>query len=264
MQHATIRIPVLSFAPGTTYLVVELRNKPGVMAGILEVFRGLGINVLEGVHSRGEAEDKGYWIALIEVLRTLKEDDITRRIKRVDGVIDASIGAKIHGSARFPPVQVKWELVPGMSASIWRHLFISMFIRGLHERLGRAAYALLYHAGYEAGKLGAEYWAEMLGTSDAEVLIEAGTTILQRLGWFSEAKFLELDVKKPIISIAVKENQEAHTKKSDHPTCYFTSGIFSGYVSTVLGKPVRMEEVSCQARGDPHCVFVSTSGPTPR
>ena len=263
-KKVTIRIPVFSLTPGSTYLVVEMLNKPGVMAGVLDVLRGMGVNILEGVHSRGESEDKGYWVALVQLPRTVKTQDIVRRLKRVDGVIDASIGAEIYGRARFPPVQVKWELVPDMPASIWRHLFLSMFVRGLRERLNEAAYAFLYHAGYEAGKLGAEYWAETLGTRDPKELVEAGLTILQRLGWFSEAKFLELDLKKPSVAIAVKGNQEAYGKKSDKPVCYFTSGIFSGYLSAVLGRPLRMEEVSCQARGDAQCVFVSTLEPQTR
>lgn len=133
-----------------------------------------------------------------------------------------------------------------------------MFVQGLQGRLGEAAYAFLHHAGYEAGKLGAEYWAETLGAKDPKELIEAGLTILQRLGRFSEAKFLEVGLKKPSIAIAVKGGQEAYGKKPGKPVCCFTSGTFSGYISAVTGRPARMEEVGCKARGDTHCVFVLT------
>ncbi len=258
MERVTVRVPILSPEDTSlTYLVVEMQNKPGVLAGILGALAKLGVNILEGVHSRGEEEDRGYWLALIQPPKGLKLREIVETVKSVDGVLKARAGAKRYGEIMIPPVELVWEIVPGMPVSIWRHVFLSTLYEGLNQAMGPTAQAVFYHQGREAGRRIYDYWRETMKTGDPKTLLEGAFYVLQRLGWFTHAEIRELNPKEGRIVLVVRNSVEAYGRRADKPVCYLLSGLFSGYASRVLERDVRMVEVKCQAAGDPYCLFTT-------
>ena len=258
MERIIVRVPILSPEDtDLTYLAVEMLNKPGVLAGILTALARLGVNVLEGVHSRGEKEDRGYWLALIQPPKGLSLREIVETVERVDGVLRAVAGARRFGEIMIPPVELVWEIVPGMPVSIWRHVFLSTIYEGLTQAMGPTAQAVFYHQGREAGKRIYDYWRETMKTQDPRVLLEGAFHILQRLGWFTHAEMRELDPEEGRIVLAVKNSVEAYGRRTGKPVCYLLSGLFSGYASRALGRNVRMVEIRCQAAGDPYCLFTT-------
>ena len=257
MERIIVRVPAISFDLTLTYIVVEMVNRPGVLAGVLNTLAGLGVNVLEGVHSRGEREDQGAWIALIKMPRGLTGYRVEKAVKGVDGVLKVRVGARRYGKMLLPPVELVWEVAPGMPVSIWRHMFLSKVYEGLTRAMGAPGHAVFFHQGREAGMLIYDFWCSAMDTRDPRVLLEGAFHVLQRLGWFTHAEIRELDPERGVVTLAVKNSVVAYGRRSDRPLCYFLAGLFSGYASKVLGREVKIVEVRCQARGDPYCIFTS-------
>ncbi len=257
MERVIARVPAISFDPTLTYIIVWMENRPGVLAGVLTTLATLEINVLEGVHSRGETEEEGAWIALVKVPPGLDGRRVVEAVERVEGVIKAKLGVKKYGSLIMPPVEIVWELGPNMPVSIWRHMFLSKVYDGLIQAMGPAGHAVFFHQGRHAGILIYEFWRRTMATSSPKMLIEGAFHVLQRFGWFTDAEIVEMKPDKHRITLRVKNSIEAYSRKSDKPICYFLAGLFTGYASKALGREVRFVETRCQARGDPHCLFTT-------
>jgi predicted hydrocarbon binding protein/KaiC/GvpD/RAD55 family RecA-like ATPase len=52
-------------------------------------------------------------------------------------------------------------------------------------------------------------------------------------------------------TIKIKENCERFGIKTEHPSCYFTTGFLNGFFSTI--KNMHVKETKCIAMGDPYC-----------
>lgn len=48
---------------------------------------------------------------------------------------------------------------------------------------------------------------------------------------------------------------EAKQFKSDRASCFFTKGFLKGFLTTLYGCEVSVEEVACLSKGDDKCVF---------
>lgn len=257
MEKVVARVPAISFDPSLNYIVVVMKNRPGILAKVLVTLAGFGVNVLEGIHSRGETEDMGAWIALIKVPRNAEESNIVRAVERVEGVAKVALGARRYGPLIMPPVELVWELGPGMPVSIWRHMFLSKVYEGLTMAMGAAGHAVFFHQGFQAGVLIYEFWRDLMPTNDPRTLIEGAFNVLQRFGWFTDPEIVELKPATSRITLRLRNSLEAYGRRSDKPLCYFLAGLFSGYTSRALGKDVKFDETKCQARGDPYCLFTT-------
>ncbi len=117
--------------------------------------------------------------------------------------------------------------------------------------------------GYEIGITSAMNLKELYSFDSVEEQLKAGAKLLDFSGIISESV---ADIASGVIDtggsgkVSVKDSFQAvswltNFGPSDKPVCTILAGMASGYVSTVLGEDVLVQEIQCQAAGHPACVF---------
>lgn len=251
-----LRVPIMSFDPNSTYLVVEMENKPGVLARVLRVLSERNINVLEGVHSRGYREDRGFWLAVVEKVEEKMFKEAIEEIRAQEGVLGVLADSKRYGGITLPPIGICWEVVGDMPVTLWRKIFTSIMFKGLRSELKEMADVMLFHLGFQAGYQIYDYWRDTIGVSGRK-LVEACLIVLENLNWIDEWEVQKFNIEKRDFRISVSGNFETYQVNADRPVCYFTSGLYSGFHTKLTGVKIRMREIKCQAKGDENCVFQS-------
>ena len=139
------------------------------------------------------------------------------------------------------------------SIIILEHDFQEM-IKGLYEKIGESAAALLYHLAYSGGKFLADYLSEKLKLKGEELLIEI-LKIYQAGGW-GRAELIEYHPYRMKIILRLYDSIECKAfEGSDKPMSQLIRGHLSGLLSGLLKTDVRVIESKCIAKGDPYCEF---------
>lgn len=120
-----------------------------------------------------------------------------------------------------------------------------------------AAIHALHQAGYESGGVLFDAFAEDVGGDVSGVSGNAFwrqvDRFLTRRGWGGVSH----DDAHPGVGLLRCRNWAEATPEGDddQPTCAFSSGMLSHFLSRAAGGPVAVLEVACTSRGDEECVF---------
>ena len=248
-------LPIVSFDPDTTYLVLRYRNEPEIQKRVLDALISLGVEIKAVlVESSGDEVDA---LLLVRPPKGVGGKKLEAEIRKVEGVDEAITGGQRFGGSVFPPVGLEWRVAEPLTASIWTHLFINMVTQGLIDAAGEAYYGFWYHAGFYAGKLAVQNLSSMLRVRDPVQLLKAMLTFVEKMGWVEEWSLVEFDPQKGNLMVSAKGNQEVKYKRTDKPVCYLSAGLLAGIATEVTGRETHVKEIRCQARGDPECLFVS-------
>ncbi len=248
-------LPIVSFSPDTTFLVLKYRNTPENHKHVLESLIDLGIEILEVLYEAGGNYVRA--LLLVRLPKGVGEKEIEEKVRGIEGVEKARVGSQRFGSVAFPPIRMEWRVAEPLTASIWTHLFINMVTQGLIDATGDAYYGFWYHAGFYAGKLAVQNLSAMFKVKDPVQFLKAMLTFVEKMGWIESWNLVEFDPHSGNLMISVTGNQETKYKKTDKPVCYLSAGLLAGIASEITGRDIHVKEIRCQARGDPECLFVS-------
>jgi predicted hydrocarbon binding protein len=151
-------------------------------------------------------------------------------------------------------------LAGGERAIIMRRVLCESFIRGIREQFGSAGEAFLYYNGLEMGKNAAKRHVEIgnkIGLTDpTQICRRMGATIFTATG-FGRMEIEKLTLNPPRAIAHVYNSFECQLAPENHkkPYSHFIRGMIAGYLTTVLGINMKVEETKCTAKGDPNCTF---------
>ncbi len=113
----------------------------------------------------------------------------------------------------------------------------------------------LHRAGYDAGVHAARQFGdpEDVRRMSARRFWSAVSEYFQRRGWGS----LTLDGTHGAVAVlqAGAWAEAAAQEKDPEASCFFSTGFISGLLSTLVGAPIAVLEITCLARGDDGCRF---------
>ena len=143
---------------------------------------------------------------------------------------------------------------PGARSIILLEHDFQEMIKGLYEKAGESAVALLYHLAYSGGKFLADYLSEKLKLKGEELLIEI-LKIYQAGGW-GRAELIEYHPNRMKIILRLYDSIECKAFEGSYkPMSQLIRGHLSGLLSGLLKTDVRVIESKCIAKGDPYCEF---------
>jgi predicted hydrocarbon binding protein len=151
-------------------------------------------------------------------------------------------------------------LAGGERAIILRKTLCESFICGIRERFGSAGEVFLYYNGLEMGMNAAKVHVEMgkkIGlTAPSQICKCMGATIFAAIG-FGQMEIEKLTLNPPYALTQVYNSFECQLapETQTKPYSHFIRGIIAGYMTTVLGVKMKVEEIKCVAKGDPNCIF---------
>ncbi len=254
-EYIWFTLPVVSWEPGTTYLILRYRGALAIHRRVVDMLVELDVEVLSTlIESRKE---EVLVLMLVRLPKNLDEDELAARFRRLDGINEVRVGGERFGGVVFPPVGIGWRIGDPLTASLWSHPFIDMITRGLVEAAGETYYGFWYHAGFYAGRLGAKNLSNLFRIKEPRELLEALLTYAERLGWIEGWEVAEFDLKSGNMMVMLKGNQEARHKKAKKPVCYLSAGLLAGIATEIMGRKINVREIRCQARGDAECIFVT-------
>lgn len=133
---------------------------------------------------------------------------------------------------------------------------VAQMVERLKRDLSSAAYFVLYDMGVALGERKVETTAAAFGLKGRKLIEEI---LLERLsrGWCI-AELISFDPEMGRIRIRAVELFECLPLKGKltEPRSHLFRGYLAGIAGKVLERSVKVEEVLCVAKGDPHCEFI--------
>ena len=119
--------------------------------------------------------------------------------------------------------------------------------------------------GFDAGREDGGLARELRGQNDLDAIVAAGPAILSLQGFGTVGAGgmqAEFDQDTFFVDVSWGDSVEAEFHVREHgvstvPVCCYTGGYGSGFLSTVLNRPVICREVECQAMGHARCRFIA-------
>jgi len=235
---------------------IELKNIPGAIAEVAELFSAKHINILQGFHAVYPNQKKAIW-GFFADLKASNEDveDLIKEINKLDcilgvkfsrPIIDGLIVDELHF-----PITVSNERSILMKTKTFAHCF-----RGLREKFGSGANFILYEMGKAAGEnkvrnINEQYNLDKL-TALRLILAEKAAK-----GWCIP-EIERFDEEKNEAIIVVQELFECVPFKGGNKGAksQFFRGYLAGALSQLFKKPVSVIETECVANGYRNCKFV--------
>ncbi len=255
-------LPVMVFSKGRVFgeLCVRCRALPYALSKILEVLERRRIRVQNLIAYSGNDED----VSLILVDLTEALDSVSVVVDEVRALPDVVkvdfSGPQFDyacGVLGFPVTTSKTEEVMVVAL----RCLVEMF-QGVKKCFGSSGEVFLWYLARELGSSTAKLLDERVEGLDAEERVKAHLALLSSAGWgIFELK--RVDVARGLIEVRARDAFEIRHRKgsSETPQCLFMKGYLAGMVGAHLRvKGVRVEEVSCEARGDDACSFVCRLG----
>jgi len=135
---------------------------------------------------------------------------------------------------------------------------ITALKKGLIALLGSGGVVVLYEGSKNCGEQLYHYTVREFKTTGPQAL-ETLKQTFETTGW-GDIKKIELDLNKATGMISVKNSFEAKaSSRSKAPACYFLRGLLEGFIRAAAGRPIRVEEEKCVAKGDECCIFTIKS-----
>jgi|Deesub1362B_J571_1020462.scaffolds.fasta_scaffold00005_413 predicted hydrocarbon binding protein len=235
------------------YLI--LRNVPGALAEVLQVFTNHSLNIIAMNFSPAMGkEDVLIFIATDFSKTKANVEKIRKELLSQDKVVDAKVI-----ETKLDRVLIDELHFPIIDSEGRRRILMSMenmwlYVVGIRDMLGQAGLSLIYNQGSEVGeKIAASYIAR--GITDLREALDMTLMWSIALGRF-RGEIVKYDVKKGIIIIRLYNNWECEVAKENRiagPASYMERGILAGLIKSYVMKKVKAEEIKCIANGFPYC-----------
>jgi len=253
-----LQLPLITKMKGDYwFFALRLRNRPGVLTKVAEVFAKANINILGGTHT--VVEDGGFvdWITLTDFSKSkVKPSDIAEKLSRNPDVVRVDYGIKVIGGIGFPPFEV--AIIFGEEkATIWRYIWLTSFLGSLIRYFKDSGQLFLYQAAYIAGYNISQWWKQSTATKDPLKLIQVAGEALKAFGWIRDYEIVRFQESPTLVVIRLFESFEsqAYKKLKVSGGCYFMLGLLAGYVAGIFGVSMVAREEKCEAKGHGFCEF---------
>lgn len=233
---------------------VILKDIPGALCKVAGVFAGANINLkASSVFYIASRPGQGCFTSFVDMSRaSLSINEIERELRKLDVVADVvfqHLSPVPFEVMHFPILHgdTRAVIMPkGIAWSLWE---------GLENILTPSGFAAVhYHAGKNTGVSIAEHLREKYGLEKKDLIL-AFTQEMKATGW-GIIEVHDIDSKRSSGTIIVKECFEAAAwRKKPYNVCHWTRGTLAGFMSTVFGKNLEVEEVKCLATGNEYCEF---------
>jgi len=188
---------------------------------------------------------------------TCRAEDLIRDLRSIDGVTDVAFFAPSHYGYVYEVFGFPLTTSNKEEVMIMRTKSFTRMLDGIRAYFGSAGDAFLWYLAREGGANTAEWFIEELEGLGVVDRIKFHLDTLFSVGWgrFELAKF---DEESRVIEIVVKDCLEVlHSKGAySEPRCIFIRGYLTGALSKYLNRDIRLEEVKCEGKGDPYCLFI--------
>jgi len=143
--------------------------------------------------------------------------------------------------------------------------FIIALQQGLEQEAGSASTLLMYTLGEQWGRRDAEHFRGWFEPEFQTTMAEANLPFLLETWWwpFTSQGWGKWEVDltgystQDFIVVNLYDSAVAKTLGNlGKPVCHLYAGLFAGFFSTVIHKPMSGLEVQCYAMGEKHCKFM--------
>ena len=241
--------------------IVYSRGNPYVVSDLIELFKEYDIVPLSCNISR----IREYYTILVFADFTnakITPSKLKDKISDISGIEKVSyIGERVHG-LMFD--ELSFPITTNMGKSRAIILLVSTFsdtLKRMKSEWGSGAEAFLYYLGYDMGYDCARIFRQEIKYYREEIM--EVLKVIQALGW-GRIKKLELDFDRKRGRLIILDLFESETSRGQFavPKCHFFRGFLAGFLSQLLEVNIKVAEVRCIAKGDPHCEFVFEPGST--
>jgi len=231
-------------------LLILMRNVPGVLAKVSDVFFRYNINILKVfATSNPDVADGVFFVDLTEsnvsvdkLIKDLKNIKEVLDVREIEPVSDGLVVDYIH----FPLILLDKRCV------VLRQGVLEELIKGMRDEWGSAAEAFLYYAGLRIGK--STMRSHRYFSEDLIKRIRIFEQFFKNSG-LGEID-IDIDIDRHEAEVKIKKSIECEIGRGAlKPFSQFFRGIIAGVLSEVLGD-VEVEEVECIAKGDKICRFI--------
>jgi|GEM_PF-1056973 len=239
---------------------LKVVNKPGVLAKIFSILAEYGINVLVTNFSHIVEEGESGTLFIVADFATTNIEEVKKRIEKLEIVEDSEIvepqfDALLVDLYHFPIVDDK-----GKRLLIFTEYNMESLVVRLREHFKEGGLAFLYHQGLLTGLSLAETYKKWK-IDDLKQALYVNFLRAHALGRY-RAEISKYIKKRESLEIQIKihdmwECLTARRYGIKEPSCHFERGVIAGIIEGYVGKRIKLKEVKCVAKGDPHCLLAT-------
>ncbi len=158
----------------------------------------------------------------------------------------------------------RYVLVRAEALSVDFYRMMSDLYEGREAEAHAVARNLLFHIAHFFGRADARRLHRRLGLEDPIAKLSAGPVHFAHTGWASVELLPDSDPVPSEDFLLVYDHPYSFESESwkdlgmcvGHPVCFMNAGYSSGWCEESFGVPLVAAEITCAAKGDPHCRFV--------
>ncbi|MEM4311948.1 MAG: V4R domain-containing protein [Nitrososphaerales archaeon] len=257
-EENSLELPLILLRPGHRIinLGMKLKKISDALSVVLKIIASMNLKVLSIITGNVTDESQPSTVSIFldgtevkdEMLESLKE--FLKNDPFVMYVEVNETGIEGFGAEMFH----QRLILLGQRAMVLTHHAIVGLIRGLYERFGEEAFALLFMQGIGVGKEAIKRYRELFGKK--ELILRAHEILLSVMGYTKRAKFTMISEEK--FTLLLDGLIECETLKGlkMRKTCHWYRGIITGFFSELMQKEYKAEEVSCINNGDKECILL--------
>jgi len=259
VRKASKDLPVIVFSKGRAFgeFWVRGRAHPSVLGRVLEVLNEHGI-LPRNIAAHYEGDEEVLFILADTTEAISNIDVVVDKISALPDVLEVDfLGPQPDYACEafgFPTTTSGTEEVMVIVLKCFTEM-----LQGVKTYFGSSGEVFLWYLAREIGSCTAKLLDAKLDSLSAEERVRAHLVFLSSAGW-GVFELERLDLSKGIIEVRARDSFEVRHKKgsSKKSQCLFMKGYLAGMIGVHLKiKGVRVEEVSCEAKGDDVCLFVS-------
>ncbi len=239
-------------------LKAEALYKPGALASIFNVLSEYNVPVLAVKTSISKNKDDIRVTVFADFTMNKKFlKEIAKNIKNLSYVENVKAIEPLFNGLTMDTSYAHLTLA-GSRAVILRKPIYEGFIKGFRERFGQVASSFLYHIGFEAGRKAYESHHRIISEArkGIEKIIPFAKELFKQVG-FGVIDFVEVDFLNKTALVRVYNSFECELFRETGMTeSHFIRGLIAGFMSSLFGVRVDVEETKCIAKGDPYCEFI--------
>ena len=254
------RIPWVVYAPSKriAQLVLELLNKPGVMAKVSKLMGDRSVNILSGIVWAEPGEETATWVFFVDLTEAgIGPEELAGELRKLDVVLRADvvgqrIGDLVVDTYSFPIMLLTRRMVLLDVAGV------SAMLDWLDRTFETGGHAILFDMGLEAGKSvvrGLKRGFGLFGRQAFETFMAMCTA----MGFFKyELISFDAESRRAVVRLFRSFECEPFRGRGERRTrSHLLRGMVAGALEAVFGCPMMVKETRCVARGDECCEFVA-------
>lgn len=142
--------------------------------------------------------------------------------------------------------------------------FIIGLIEGLEEEVGNASAVVMYNIGYQWGSRDAKFFQQWFENEYEKKISEANSAFLLEAWWWpfisqgwGNWEVDMSDQKNGFTFVNIFDSAVARTLGDvGKPVCHLYAGLFAGFFSDLVEKPLSCIEIQCYSMGETYCKFL--------